>query len=98
MQSDVCERSGALGNRCKVLKIERTMLRFHNMQISDYRYVDKIFENFRQKWCLKSNVFDEKTSVLIWELFMSTTMKASVHFGPSYNETLVARCSTIFKG
>ena len=31
---------------------------------------------------------DFNTNVLIWGLFMSTTKKASVHLGPSYNENL----------
>ena len=58
-----------------VNKFERTRLRFHNMQISDYRYVDKMFENFRQTLCLKSNVFDEKTSVLIWDFLFQQPWK-----------------------
>ena len=33
---------------------------------------------------------DEKTNVLICGLFKSTTTKASVHLGPSYNDNLVA--------
>ena len=31
---------------------------------------------------------DFNSNVLIWGLFMSTTKKASVHLGPSYNENL----------
>ena len=50
------------------------------MQISDYLYVDKVFQNLRQKLCLRSCVLDEKTNLLIWELFI----------GPSYNEILMA--------
>ena len=34
------------------------------------------------------NMRDFNTNVLIWGLFMSTTKKASVHLGPSYNENL----------
>ena len=52
------------GNRCKVLKnhLERTRLHFHNLQISDYPYVEKVFENLRQKLRLGSYVLDEKTA------------------------------------
>ena len=46
---------------------------------------------------LRSYVLDEKTNVLICVMFMSTTMKASVHLGPSYNEKLVAFRNTDFK-
>ena len=31
---------------------------------------------------------DLNTNVLIWELIVSTTKKASVHLGPNYNENL----------
>ena len=88
VQSDVCERSGSSWKHVQGIEnqLEKTGLHFHHMQISEYRYVNKVFENFQQKLCLRSNVLDEKTNVLIWGLFMSTTMKASVHLGPSYNE------------
>ena len=60
------------------------------MQISDHRYVEKVFKNLRQKLNLgeEALVLDLKTNVLIWGLFMSTTMKAPVHLGPNYNEIL----------
>ena len=60
------------------------------MQISDCAYVDKVFDTLRQKLCLGSDVLDEKTNVLIWRLFLSTTMIAPVHLGPSYCDNLVA--------
>ena len=47
-------------------QLERTRLHFHNMQISDYGYVDKIFENLRQKLRLDSYEPNEKTNVSIW--------------------------------
>ena len=71
-------------------QLARTRLDFHNMQISDYRYVDNVYENLRQKLSLISYELNEKTNVLIWGLFMSTTTKVSAHLGPSYNENLVA--------
>ena len=40
------------------------------MQISDYRYVEKVFENLRQKLRLSSYTFDAKTNVLIWGFFV----------------------------
>ena len=39
---------------------------------------------------------EEKTNVLIWGLFTSTTMKASLHLGPSYDENLAAYRNTSF--
>ena len=88
----------AQGNRYGV-SLERTRLDYHNMQISDYRYVGKGFKNLRQKLNLSEDaqVLDLKTNVLIWGLFVSTTMKASVHVGPNYNENLEGYKNTSFK-
>ena len=38
-------------------------------------------------------MFDLKTSVLIWGLFMSTTMKSAIHLGREYDQILIA-CQT----
>ena len=138
VQSGVCERSGSIGKLVRGVEnqLARTRFDFHNMHISDNRYLEKVFEDLRQKLCLRSYVLDEKTNVLIWGLFMSyldnvfknlrkqlnflektpiigievlktnaliwgfimlTTMKASVHIGPNYNENLVACRNTNFK-
>ena len=73
-------------------QLARTRLDYHNMQISDNQYLKKVFENLRQKLNLSddADVLNEKTNVLIWGLFKSTTMEASAHLGPNYNENLVA--------
>ena len=63
------------------------------MQISDFRDVEKVFNNIRKNFRLSSFELEEKTNVLIWGLFTSTTMKASVHLGPSYDENLVVEQS-----
>ena len=80
-------------------QIERTRLEFHNMQISDHRYREQVFKNLRQKLNLAEDapVLDLKTKVLIWGLFMSTTMEAAVHFGPSYKEKLEVHSNTNFE-
>ena len=67
------------------------------MQISDYPYVDKVFENLRKKLRLSSYTLDAKTNVLIWGLFTSTTMKSPVHLGLQYRENLVAHGNTDFE-
>ena len=53
---------------------QKTRLDHNNMQISDCRYVEKVFENLRQKLSLVENadVLNEKTHVLIRGLLMST--------------------------
>ena len=52
-----------------------------------------VFKNLRQmsKLAEDSRVLDLETNVLIWGLFMSTPVKASVHLGPHYNENLEVR-------
>ena len=42
-------------------------------------------------------MFDLKTVVLIWRLFMSTTMKSAVHLGREYQQKLIARYNTNFE-
>ena len=66
------------------IQIGRTRLKFHNIQISDCRYLEKVFKNLRQKLNLteEAPVLHLKANVLVWRLLMSTTMKASVQLGP----------------
>ena len=77
----MCVSSGSRWKQrdCVENQLERTRLDFHNMQISDCRYVEKVLEKLRQKLRLSSCTLDAKTNVLISGLFMSTTMKSSVH-------------------
>ena len=80
-------------------QIERTRSAFHNMQVSDHRYPERVFRNLRQKLNLaeEAPVLDLKTNVLIWCLFTSTTMKAAVHLGPNYHENLEVYKNTNFE-
>ena len=80
-------------------QIERRRLEFHDMQVSDHRYLDKVFKNLQQKLNLaeEARVLELKTSVLIWRLFVSTTMKAAVHLGPNYTEILEGYRNTNFE-
>ena len=69
------------------IKIGRTKLEFHNMRVSDHRYLERVFQNLRQKLNLAEEapvlgVEALKTNVLICGLLLSTTMKAAVHLGP----------------
>ena len=38
-----------------------------------------------------------KTNVLIWGSFMSSSMKAAIHLGPNYTETLEVHTNTNFE-
>ena len=88
----------------KTSKSRRSKMELHNMQISDNRYFEKVFENLRQKLnlvevapviCIEAL----KTNVLMWRLFTLTTMKAAIHLGPNCMENLeVYSLSTIHDG
>ena len=101
MRSGEGESSGSTGKPVRGIdnQLERTRLVFHTMQISDYRSVEKVFRNLRPKLTLSEDaqVFDLKINVLILRLFMSTTMKASVHLGPNYNQNLKGYRNTNFE-
>ena len=43
-------------------------------------------------------MFDLKTNAMIWELFMSTTMKSAIHLGLEYDQNLIACQNTNFEG
>ena len=90
VRSGVCERPGNTGKLVRGIDnlLERTRVEYHKMHISDYRCVERVFKNLRQKLNLSEDaqVLDLKTNVLIWGLFMSTTMKAAVHLRQNYTE------------
>ena len=84
------------------IPIGRSKMEFHNMQISDHRYLEKVFKNVRKKLNLAEvapalGVEALKTNVLIWGLLMSTTTKAAVHLGPNYVENLEVFRNTNFE-
>ena len=69
----------------------RPKMEFHNMQVSDHRNLEKVFEKLRKIWIFaeEAPIIDIealKTNVLILGLSMSTTMKAAIHLGPTYVE------------
>ena len=67
-----------------------------------HRYFEKVFKNQRTKLNLTGDapvigIEALKTNVLIWERFMSTTMKAAIHLGPNCFEFLEVYRNTIFE-
>ena len=84
------------------IQFERSKLHFHNMQISDYRYLEKVFKNLQKELTIAEDapvigIEALKTNALIWGLFMSTTMEAAIHFGPNYVENLEVSRNTNFE-
>ena len=75
------------------IQIGKNKVGIPHLQISDHRYLEKIFKNVRKKLNLAEvapalGVEALKTNVLIWGLLKSTTTKAAVHLGPNYVENL----------
>ena len=88
----VCERSSAERLvRGIENQLARTKQDYHKMQISDNQFLEKVFTNVRQKLNRLENeqIFDQKVIVLVWGVFMSSTMKAAVHLGQNLNDNLV---------
>ena len=81
------------------IQIGRITLKFLKKQVSDYRYLEKVFKNLRQNLNLaeEAPVLNLRTNVLIWWSFMSTTMKADIHPGPNYVEDLEENRNTNFE-
>ena len=81
------------------IQLETTELEHHNLQVTDYEYVEKVFKNLRHKLCRSKNneTFDLNTYVLLWGLFMSTTMKSAVHLGSEHQLNLIPRRNMNFE-
>ena len=62
---------------------------FHNMRISNHQYSTKGFPTLAEKLGITTGhstlaIEKIKTNVLIWRMFMSSSMKAAIHLGPNY--------------
>ena len=109
----VCERSVGAGRPVQVFEnqLARTQLDYHHMQISDDQYLEKVFENLRQKLNLSEDaeIFNQKTNVLIWGFFSfqqrcrphcilgNITMRISFSTGTPISKSS-RRCSTSRRG
>ena len=98
VQSDVCERSGSSWKQYKVLNIilkgQGCICMSTTCKSLIIYSLTKSSRTFDRNYVLGLMYLMRRTNVLIWELVMSTTMKASIHLGPSYNDILVAYRNT----
>ena len=83
-------------------QLNRSRMEFHNMQISSHQYLGKVFQNLRNRFEITENsptfgIDALKTKVLMWGLFMSSTMKAAIHLGPNYTENVEVYKNTNFE-
>ena len=65
-RGEVCDSSGSCGKLQRGVEnqLNGDRLDYHSMQISDYVYVDKVFENLRQKLRLSSCTLDVSFDIL----------------------------------
>ena len=78
-------------------QLDRTRINNHNVQISDYRYVDSLWERETEieSSSGQSNVGSKSQRIDLEA--MSTTMKSAVRVGLQYQENLVAYKNTNFE-
>ena len=81
------------------IQLEKTRLDDQTLQVTEYGYVEKVFKNLRHKLSRSENdeMFDLTINVLIWGLFMSTTMKSAVRPCREYQQNLIACRNTNFE-
>ena len=82
--------------------MNRSKMEFHTMQISKHQFLGKVVQNLQKKLGITENspkfgIEAIKTNVLMWGLFMSSTMKAAIHLGPNYTENLEVFKNTNFE-
>ena len=82
------------------IQLQTTRMDHHNLQVTDYGYVEKVFTNLRRKLnrTEEDEIFDLKTNVLIWGLFMQTTVRSAIRLGLDYDQNLIACQNTNFEG
>ena len=88
-------RCGKFTRRVEI-QLEKIGLDCHNLQVTDYGYVKEVFKNLRHNF-ESLEMFDLMTNVLIWGLFMSTTMKSAVRLGREYQQSSIACRNTKFE-
>ena len=79
-------------------QLTEVKLDHQNLQVFENRYIEKVLMNVRRKLNRPEGdqMLDHRVHLLIWGLFMTTTMKAVIHVGEDYNKNLVACGNTNF--
>ena len=81
VQSNMPKNSKGCGKLQRKIEIQPQTIKLdhHNLQVTDHGYVEKVFTRQKLNWTEDDEMFDLKTNILIWRLFMSTTMKSATH-------------------
>ena len=99
-QDNRSESSGSDGTR-KLMRAVDTKIEFRNMKIPDHQNLTMVFQYLQKNLGITAGystfgIEAMKTNVLIWGLFMSSSMKAAIHHGPNYTENLEVYKNTNF--
>ena len=100
-QEERVESSSSTRTR-KVVRQVNTKKEFHIMRISTHQYLTKVFQHLQINLGITAGYSTfameaMKTNVLIWGLFMSSSMKAAIRLGPHYTENLEVFKKTNFE-
>ena len=76
-----------------------TNLSHHHFEVSNVDHIEKVFSNVRQKVSRfeVDEMLDIDVNAMIWEIFMSATMKTAVHLGEDYQDNLRTTKNTDFE-
>ena len=102
VQGNIPESSRVCGKVQRKIEIQLQTIRLdhHNLQVPEHGYVETFFTNLRKRLNQTEDdeVFHLKTNVLIWGLFMSTSVKSAIHLGLVYDQNLISCQNTNFEG
>ena len=95
------EQSDHTGTR-RLVRAATPRTEFQNMKYTNHQYMTKIFHFLQKKLGITASYSTflmeaSKTNVLMWRMFMSSSMKAAFHLGPNYLADLVGYKNTNFK-
>ena len=70
-----------------------TEMKYCSMKITDYSYLSKVFMFLQQqkgvqKGCETFGIQASKTNIMMWRLFVSSSMRAAIHLGLNHEENL----------
>ena len=88
-QTESDERKYSNSTSSRNLVAPSPELKKKNMEFMKHQYMSKIFQCLPKKLGMSAthatfSMEAYKTSVLIWGMFMTSSMKAAIHFGPNY--------------
>ena len=99
-----CDQEEASNSTCarRLVRAATPRTEVQNMKYTNHQYMAKIFHFLQKKLGIVEgystfSMEASKTNVLIWGIFMSSSMKAAIHLGPNYLANLEVYKNTNFE-